>query len=126
MRAPVRLRHDGDHCDAGRGADGLGTQLREEGVAVRLGDCGDHLHELRRAGETVLPASSGLELVEVNVFPPAGALGHGGDDLGDGADTRFLLGDTQRDGDPASAGRRLLARLRRGHGQGGAALCSNG
>lgn len=115
MGAPVRLRHDRHDRDAGGGADGLGAELWEERVAVRLGYRGNHLDKLRGASKAVLPASGGLEGVEVDALAAAGALGHGGDDLGYGADARLLLGDPQRDGDATASGVRLLARLRRCH-----------
>lgn len=113
----VGLRHDGDDGDAGGGADGLGTELGEERVAVGLGDGGDHLDELRGAGEAVLAAGGGLEGVEVDGLAAAGALGHGGDDLRDGADAGLLLGEARRYRHPTPAGRRLLPELRRSHGR---------
>lgn len=63
----MRLRHDGHHGDAGGGSDGLGSELRKEGVPVGVGEGGDHLDELGRAGEAVLAARGGFESVEVDV-----------------------------------------------------------
>lgn len=117
MGAAVGLGHDGDDGDAGGGADGLGAKLGKERVAVGLGNGGDHLYELGGAGEAVLAAGGGFEGVEVDVLAAAGALGHGGDDLGDGADAGLLLGEARRDRHPTPAGRWLLPGLRRGHGR---------
>lgn len=101
MGAPVRLRHDGHNGDAGSGADGLGAEAREEGVPLRVGHGGDHLHQLGGAGEAVLAAGGGFEGVEVDVLAGAAAVDHGRDDLGDGADAGLLL--SERVGEDSAA-----------------------
>lgn len=103
MGAPVRLRHDGHDGDTGSGADGFGAEAGEEGVPLRVGHGGDHLHQLGGAGEAVLAAGGGFEGVEVDVLAGAAAVDHGRDDLGDGADAGLLLSEGVGE-DAAAAG----------------------
>lgn len=88
---PVGLRHDGHNGNPRGGPDGLGSKLREQGLAVRLGQRRNHLNELRGPRETVLTACGGLERVEVDVLSLAGEVHHGVDDLGDGPDPGLLF-----------------------------------
>lgn len=120
MRAPVRLRHDGDDGDAGRRADGLGLELGEERLALRLGQRGDHLDELGGAGEAVLAAGGGLEGVEVDGVASTGLVDHVVDDLGYGFDPGFFFGEVVGyDAAAAWAGKLSgLGHLRRRHGRG--------
>lgn len=91
MGAAVGLGHDGDDGDTGGGADGLGAEVGEEGVAVGVGEGGNHLNELGGAGEAVLAAGGGLEGVEVDSLAASGELDHGVDDLCDCSDSSLFI-----------------------------------
>lgn len=90
--APMGLRHDCHDGDPRGSPDRLGPELGEQGLAVRVGQRGDHLHELRGAREAVLAARGGLERIEVHVLALAREVHHGVHDLGDGPDSCLLFG----------------------------------
>jgi hypothetical protein len=119
--APVRLRHDGDNGDARGRAHGLGAQPRQQRGAVGLGHGRDHLHELGRPRQPVLPARGGLERVEVHILPAPRELPHRRHDLRDGPHTGLLLREARgEDHSPAPRRRLPAARLLRcRHGSGG-------
>ena len=85
------LRHDCHDGDSRGGPDRLGPELGEQGLAVRVRQRGNHLHELRGAREAVLAARGGLERIEVHVLALAREVHHGVDDLGDGPDPCLLF-----------------------------------
>lgn len=114
--AAVGLGHDCDDGDAGGGADGLGSEAREEGVSVGVGDGGDHLDELGGAGEAVLAAGSGLEGVEVDAVAAAGELHHAVHDLGDGSDAGLLFREVVGENAAATRSRGLPGIRRHRHG----------
>lgn len=91
VRAAMRLRHDGNHGDAGSRTDGLGAELGEESFAVGVGERSDHFDELGGACEAVLAARGGLEGVEVHVLALVRELHHGTHDLRDCSHARFLF-----------------------------------
>lgn len=91
MRAAMRFGHDGNYGDSGGGADGLGAELGEECFALRVGERGYHLHELRCACKAILTARCRLERVEVHVLALVREVHHGVHDLRDCSNTRFFL-----------------------------------
>uniref|UniRef100_A0A7C9AEC1 Uncharacterized protein n=1 Tax=Opuntia streptacantha TaxID=393608 RepID=A0A7C9AEC1_OPUST len=69
VRAPVRLRHDSNDGNPRSCSNRLGSELGKQGGPIGFRDGGDHFHQLGRSREAVLPASGGLQGVEVDSVP---------------------------------------------------------